>query len=1107
MRQRSRGSLLPHSGLGFLQIPSVKKMLLNQAAKKPGFIGKKLTSIQGFFHITRAYRRFTRGEKTQCLNSRARGRVTCAHSKWVPISIFPSGKPLSSLSYPIKTEALDVNTLKETKAVPRDFSVKQVSRLYQDSYVEVAILRSDDGSKLSRSTCTRTTRMWRQNRLKRPLLLFTNGTESYAVIVPGTRTDGEAKILWLSDNLYRTDREVIDSLRFPRNPDSLRQAYDTTFFPYERVRSEFFTGYRDLYAKIEKAVKKHLKKESSSYAQRFLGRLMFVYFLQRKGWLKKDKQFINSISDYRKLNELFYESLNKEGTPGIPFLNGSLFEREEYMSTRLEKDLSKAMDPLFQKARSFFNDYNFTVDEASPLELEVSIDPALIGTVFENMLPEYERGSKGTFYTPASESSFICRRALANYLGCPDLISDDKKVFQDGLRLYIEKLREMKSEKEVRDFREKLLKTVILDPAVGSGGFLLVAMQEIILIIQEAESTVGWKSDPEEYKKRILPNLYGFDIEGEAIEIARLRLWLSLIIDQKEPEPLPNLDMNLVQIPDSLRLPDTQMTLDSTIEDLRTSFQDLKEKYLNEHDARNKKKLRDQLNKIRTDLAQKTGTDPFVIESFMPTKPNLIVMNPPYVRQEAIPEKSKTYYSDHYGLDKKSDLFAYFLVRALNLLSAEGIVSAISSDKWMETGYGLSLQLKLKGHLIAIFGQKERSFGADVNTIISICSSSSISKTVHFTYCKSYSDLEVIRETEIDKAKLAAGKWFYLRAPTVFIQHILPKLTYKLSDIAEVKTGLRTGANDFFYLKDVTNYYEADRLAGRNRTNTPVSKEELSKRGLVYVENEAGERFLLEKEVVKPVLRSIKDYESPIIESFTNRLCFVPHEQISSKFEFAKRYVKHGEDVVIEVTRGSKVARVVGYNSVPSIKPRAVWYLLPELRLGKIFLPEIFSMRFLNIYSKKPILGSDLFDIAYPLDDSLEEVLWLYLNSTIYFMTLELWSRRMGGGGGALHPKAVDYKGIPIPDIRKMKRNLESVHFGRRATMVYNEELKQPDKIELDSAVLLGMGFEVSQIENLRSSLYDAYLEQVHDRLAKAGKWAASTINEEELIVQEESEV
>ena len=243
---------------------------------------------------------------------------------------------------------------------------------------------------------------------------------------------------------------------------------------------------------------------------------------------------------------------------------------------------------------------------------------------------------------------------------------------------------------------------------MGSGGFLLVAMQEIILLIQEAEATVGWKSDPEDYKKRILPNLYGFDIEPEAIEIARLRLWLSLIIDQKEPEPLPNLDLNLITIRDSLFLPDAQTTLDKSIEDLRMTFHELKQKYLNEHDTKTKKQLRDQLDKIRLELAQKTGTDPFVIEAFMSLKPNIIVMNPPYVRQESIPQKTKEYYSSKYLLDKKSDLYAYFMARALKLLSKNGIVSVISSDKWLETGYGVVLQRKLKPFLIAIYTQSTK---------------------------------------------------------------------------------------------------------------------------------------------------------------------------------------------------------------------------------------------------------------------------------------------------------------------------------------------------------------------------------------------------------------
>jgi hypothetical protein len=977
---------------------------------------------------------------------------------------------LGSLSYPMKAEALDVNTLKETKAVPRDFSLKQVSRVYQDSYVEVAILRSDDGSKLSRSTCTRTTRMWRQNRLKRPLLLFTNGTESYAVIVPGTKTDGEAKILWLSDNLYRTDREVIESLRYPGNPDSLRQAYDTTFFPYERVRSEFFVGYRDLYAKIEKAVKKHLKKESSSYAQRFLGRLMFVYFLQRKGWLRNDKQFINSIADYKKLNELFYESLNKEGTPGIPFLNGSLFEREEYMSRNLEKDLFKAMDPLFKKARSFFNDYNFTVDEASPLELEVSIDPALIGTVFENMLPEYERGSKGTFYTPASESSFICRRALANYLGYPDLISDDKTHFQDGLRLYIEKLRGMKSEKEVRDFREKLLKTVILDPAVGSGGFLLVAMQEIILIIQEAESTVGWKSDPEEHKKRILPNLYGFDIEGEAIEIARLRLWLSLIIDQKEPEPLPNLDMNLVQIPDSLRLPDIQTTLDTTIEDLRSNFHDLKEKYLNEHDARVKTKLRDQLNKIRTELANKTDTDPFVIEAFVPIKPNIVVMNPPYVRQEAIPERLKSYYAAHYKLDKKSDLFAYFLVRALNLLSSNGVVSVISSDKWLETTYGLSLQQRLKNHLIAIYGQRERSFGADINTVISVYKASNDISELHFTYLESYSNNILRHHIVFKKADLQTGKWFFLRAGAKFyLEELWEKMNRRLDDFGEIRRGFTSGANEFFYMKDINQLFEADYLANEQKFRdygiTTSNRAELERKGWIYIENEGGERFVIDGKDTLPMVRSPKQLGGYKMAR-PQTLCLYT----SSPGKMTMKYIQHGEKT--------------GINKRPTLKSRNPWYQLADLKPTNILLLKSTMENYYVPFSEVPLLTDQR---LYTLSPSIDPInMWLYLSSTIFMLTEEMHCRRLGGGAADMAVE--DYQEIPVSELSNIKIDYPPQKLEGRTALSYSKEILEAYRKDLDVAVLKAIGFE--NPESLLEHLYAAYKDAVEDRIIKGGRLA-----------------
>jgi len=639
---------------------------------------------------------------------------------------------LKELDYPLELIEMDIPTLKEQKVISSDLLPSRVLKLTSDDFIEVALLEFNEQFRLTRSKCTKTTRSWKANRLIKPLLIFTNGTESFLVIVPGKGVGGEARILGISEKLYHTDHEVLESIRYPGTTDTLNENYDSVFFPYEKVRNEFFEGYRDLYQKVEKAVREDLMEQSSAYAQRFIGRLMFLYFLQRKGWLKGDRQFIDSIEDYKELNILFYESLNREGTPGIPFLNGSLFEREKYLDSNMENKLYPVMDQLFREARRFLNQYNFTVDEASPLEVEVSIDPALIGTVFENMLPEYERGAKGTFYTPRNEISFICRRALANWLGNPDQVvvkPDGKEEFKDGLSLLVESVTKEKREEEVRELRKKLLSAKVLDPAVGSGGFLLVMMQEVVGLIHELEAVVGWRTDPKELKLKILRNLYGFDIESEAVEIAQLRLWLSLIIYQREPEALPNLDMNIVKINDSLvessaSRPKTQLLLNHHQRPLglRDELNEISTKYLTEHDPGVRKRLKERHRRLSEEFRKETGLDAEVIEAYMHGLADIVVMNPPYVRQEAIPAAKKEYYVSTYGLDKKSDLFAYFLVRAHHLLASGGVASVISSDKWLETGYGISLQRALKDYIICIYGQRERSFGADINTVITVFS-------------------------------------------------------------------------------------------------------------------------------------------------------------------------------------------------------------------------------------------------------------------------------------------------------------------------------------------------------------------------------------------------
>ncbi|GBC71641.1 hypothetical protein HRbin02_01426 [Candidatus Calditenuaceae archaeon HR02] len=99
-----------------------------------------------------------------------------------------------------------------------------------------------------------------------------------------------------------------------------------------------------------------------------------------------------------------------------------MFEREEYLTDMVEKKLAAKMNPIFYEARNFFNGYNFTVYETYPLEVEVSNDPLLLETVLENMLPEHERGNRGTFYTPVNEIGFMCRRAIAARLGLEESV-------------------------------------------------------------------------------------------------------------------------------------------------------------------------------------------------------------------------------------------------------------------------------------------------------------------------------------------------------------------------------------------------------------------------------------------------------------------------------------------------------------------------------------------------------------------------------------------------------------------------------------------------------------------------------------------------------------
>lgn len=370
-------------------------------------------------------------------------------------------------------------------------------------------------------------------------------------------------------------------------------------FDIEIVTNEFFDKYYALYKKLfkffneDKNFKEFIRKKSIDLdilSKKLLGQIVFCYFLQKKKWLGANKNskldsgdvnFLRSIfikcqqkkknfyNDY--LEYIFYEGLNKLNEDDyvsdleckIPFLNGGLFEpledydwKKEYLSIPNDIFSNKQKDGILD----VFDLYNFTVDEHSDFEKEIAIDPEMLGKVFEKLLPENIRQKSGSYYTPRPIVDYLCKKGLIEYL----YNNFKSKINFDKLSDFIFNLNkinsnedlEKKIEVEIKNDANELIEVIdnlkICDPAVGSGAFL-VAMLDIVTKVKYYLLLFLENKEPDIYKikKKFIENsLYGVDIDPGAIEIAKLRLWLALVVDEKNYlniGGLPNLDYKLVQ--------------------------------------------------------------------------------------------------------------------------------------------------------------------------------------------------------------------------------------------------------------------------------------------------------------------------------------------------------------------------------------------------------------------------------------------------------------------------------------------------------------------------------------------------------------------------------
>jgi len=417
------------------------------------------------------------------------------------------------------------------------------------------------------------------------------------------------------EQTYHTAVERFELLQ--KDTVTLKNLIDA--FSVEKLSKAFFADYKQHYQHFcdylinipgyylsffngkDKAVRDFTKK--------FLGRIVFLYFLQKKGWLgasdktykNGDKNFLTNLFKksgetnifYSKwLQPLFFETLNKirpddnftmpdNTIVKIPFLNGGLFEKENP-----KYDLIDFPKELLTNLFSFFDQYNFTIYEDDPNDHTIAVDPEMLGHIFENLLEDNK--DKGAYYTPKEIVHYMCQESLIEYLVTwfegkgytiyakfgseqPELfpvnegvkgqlsfennITTNNQISRDIIENLIKKQLDEKDTDLVKqhatEFHDALEKVKICDPAIGSGAFPMGLLKEIFstkqtLHLFEYGSLETFRAS--EVKLNIIQNsIYGVDIEKGAVDIARLRFWLSLIIDEELPKPLPNLDYKIVE--------------------------------------------------------------------------------------------------------------------------------------------------------------------------------------------------------------------------------------------------------------------------------------------------------------------------------------------------------------------------------------------------------------------------------------------------------------------------------------------------------------------------------------------------------------------------------
>lgn len=603
---------------------------------------------------------------------------------------------------------------------------------------------SESATKQKISASTEFTANWEDSDLTRipsnkiGIDFFLTSDANSLLIVLSNRK--KIRVMELHDHLSNTQKQIFDNLFKTANGDDSKINNGQNLEPQQTIHKKLWDAlqlkevnkqfysiiakfFEDLVETMENQGKN--SEDAKQFSSRLLGRMLFIWFLRKMSIIYEDFGYFEidglSATEYyeKKIKLLFFSTLNTDISDRkhldyiTPYLNGGLFEPKE--NDFIGETINFPQD-YFKNLFDRFNEFNFTTDESSADFEVIAVDPEMLGQVFENLLASQNedtgqsaRKLSGAFYTPRDIVAFICKESLREYL----YNKVGNRVFNQGIDLLIDysdaeflarkstsgaDLWGINSKNITKTILEALDSYKVLDPACGSGAFPMGMIQ---LLVRTYERLLK-SFDAYELKLSIIENnIFGVDIEPMAIEISRLRAWLSVIIDEPDKskiQPLPNLDFKFVCANSLISLSqDDDNIFDD--QDLDLKLSDIRQKYFNARVKSSKDNWQKKYYELTTGKIQLWESvrseqlksfDPFIVKkpaSFFDSyfmfgvhKFDAIIGNPPYVGTKKRSTADKIALENEFGF--ADDLYSHFFFKGIELLEEGGSLTYITSKSF-----------------------------------------------------------------------------------------------------------------------------------------------------------------------------------------------------------------------------------------------------------------------------------------------------------------------------------------------------------------------------------------------------------------------------------------